>query len=297
MKLTALIILLFISFSFTMRAQYLHGTIDTVISYQWGDGQNSGQSSEFFPQNIFGPPDTSAREDFQSADPKQICSIGLGGEIIVGFKGMDIVDGPGPDFTVFENAFFNPVTNRIFAEPAQISVSEDGIKWIAFPFDSVTLKGCAGITPIHGNEDPLNPAVSGGDKFDLSDLGLMKVRYIKIKDTCRLLLNNPKLPYYDPIISGFDLDAVVGLHLRYQQQTASLNDGTDDEQIIQMGKMLRIQTKDEFSGEMINILGQIILTINGNGIEEIELSSLPKGLYIMKYRSNHSTIIKKIIIE
>jgi len=296
MKLTLLNILFIILFSISVESQYLHGTIDTIISYHWGDGQNSGQSSEYFPQNIFGVPDTSAREDFQSSDPNQICSLGLGGQIVVGFMGMDIVDGPGPDFTIFENAFFNPVTSRIFVEPAQISVSDDGITWIAFPFDTVTLKGCAGVTPTYGNKDPFNPEVSGGDKFDLADLGLSKVRYIKIEDTCRLLLNNPKLPYYDPIITGFDLDAVVGLNLKKHIETTDINnDNSRVVSFISDGFIIILST-NAMHAELFSVVGELIYKCSSDGDMQISTSQMLHGVYILRIFKGNEIIIRKIII-
>ena len=170
------------------------GFIDTVYSYKWGTGQNAGQDTAYFPKNIFGPPDSSANDQVPSNAPYQVCSLGLGGEIVVGFKNLVVFDGPGPDFTIFENAFLNPVTNKIFAEPGKISVSEDGIHFIDFPFDSLTLKGCAGVTPTHGNIDPFNPEESGGNQFDLADLHLKQIKYIKITDICQMILDNPQHP-------------------------------------------------------------------------------------------------------
>lgn len=200
-------------FCIELNAQYLQSVIDTVYKFLPGTGQNSGQSSEYFPQNIFGLPDTNASEYTPSSDPKQICSIGLGGEIIIGFKNYIIFDGDGPDFTIFENAFINPITKKVFAEPSIVSVSEDGINFYDFPYDAMTLVGCAGITPTNGKANPFDAQKSGGDKFDLSIVGLTRVKYIKIKDICNDILQNPAHPFFDPIISGFDLDAVLGLNL------------------------------------------------------------------------------------
>ena len=184
--------------------------IDTVYSFIPGTGQNSGQDSLYFPQNIFGNPDKRATKVTPANDPNQILSLGLGGEIIVGFKNYFIVNGEGSDFIIFENAFVNPLNGKVFAEPGRVSVSKDEINYIDFPFDSLTLQGCAGITPTFWNKKyPLN---SGGDKFDLNDIGLDTINYIKIKDISQMLLDNPEHPFYDVTISGFDLDAVIGIN-------------------------------------------------------------------------------------
>ncbi len=183
-----------------------HGWIDTVYAFRPGTGQDFGR--EFFPHNIFGPPDTAARVDRPSANPHQILSLGMGGEIIVGFRGKVILNGAGPDFVVFENAFRTP-RGKIFAEPALVSVSSDGVNWQTFPWDSLTLRGCAGVSPTNGSaSDFLDPAQSGGDWFDLAELQLDTVRYIRISDLTWWLVQHPEHPFWDPTLSGFDLDAV-----------------------------------------------------------------------------------------
>jgi hypothetical protein len=195
------------------NAGYKRSGADTLISFKPGSGQSFGQETMYFPNNIFGLPDTNGSQNTPSSDPGQVCSIGLGGEIILGFRNQVLTDGEGPDFTIFENAFNNPVSSKVFAEPAKISVSKDGINFKEFPFDSLTLTGCAGISPTNGKEDPFNPEVSGGNTFDLKDVGMDSIRFIKISDICQMVLDNPGHPFYDPIISGFDLDAVVSWHL------------------------------------------------------------------------------------
>jgi len=195
------------------NAGYNKAGADTLISFKPGSGQSFGQEAAYFPNNIFGLPDTNGSQNTPSSDPGQVCSIGLGGEIKLGFRNYVLTDGEGPDFTIFENAFNNPVTSKVFAEPAKISVSKDGINFIEFPFDSLTMNGCAGISPTNGRSDPFDPEVSGGNCFDLKDIGMDSVRFIKITDICQMVLDNPGHPFYDPIISGFDLDAVVSWHL------------------------------------------------------------------------------------
>lgn len=194
-------------------AQNGRGSIDTVFSFVPGTGQKSGQAAPYFPANIFGVPDTSAREDIPSVSPYHICSLGLDGVIVVGFKNAVLRDGIGADFTVFENAFRYAGGKKLYAEPAKIAVSRDGKTFVEFPFDSLSLRGCAGVQPTIGNTDPFSPRESGGDSFDLATIGMDSVRYIRITDIAAMVKNNPAHPYWDPTISGFDLDAVVALHL------------------------------------------------------------------------------------
>jgi hypothetical protein len=192
---------------------YRKGFIDTVFSFKPGEGQNSGQSKEFFPKNIFGAPSTKASENIAEMTEEEICSIGLGGEIIIGFKYDYLHDGDGDDFTIFENAFINPINQKVFAEPALVSVSEDGIEFKQFPIDTITLEGCAGTKPTFGGNDPFNSEICGGNSFDLKKVNLKKIKYIKIQDYCWKLLQNPNHKFYDPIISGFDLDAISAKYL------------------------------------------------------------------------------------
>ncbi len=199
--------------------QWERGWIDTVFAFDPGRGQSFGR--EYFPANVFGPPDTAARPERPSASPRQILSLGMGGEIVVGFRERAVVNGPGPDFVVFENAFRTP-SGKVFAEPAIVSVSRDGISWHQFPWDSLTLQGCAGLTPTNGAAvDLLDPtADGGGDWFDLETLGIDTIRYIRISDITGWLAARPEHPFWDPTLSGFDLDAVGS---RYLVQLSSHN--------------------------------------------------------------------------
>jgi hypothetical protein len=190
------------------------GPPDAVERFTPGSGQTSGQDAKYYPANILGLPDSSARDSVPSVDPVQILSLGLGGEIVLRFDRHPIIDRPGMDFTVFENAFRYRIgaRERIYAEPAEIAVSRDGITFISYPYDSLTLAGCAGVTPTNGDRDPFDPELSGGNSFDLADLGIDSVRFVRIHDVTAIVRDNRAHPYWDPTLTGFDLDAVLSLH-------------------------------------------------------------------------------------
>jgi hypothetical protein len=199
------------SWATSVAQPYEKGWIDTVVAFRPGPGQAFGR--EYFPENIFGPPDSAARPNRPSANPRQILSLGFGGEIVVGFRGRLLLNGPGPDFVVFENAFITPA-GRVFIEPACVSVSSDGVSWVAFPWDTLTLTGCAGRTPTDGRTAAdLEPSHGGGDWFSLELLGVDTVRYIRITDLTGWLAQHPEHPQWDPTLSGFDLDAVGARYL------------------------------------------------------------------------------------
>src|SRR6185503_11499167 len=106
--------------------------------------------------------------------------------------GQNIVDGPGADFIVFENAFdIGGDPQKPNADPATVEISSDGLDWFAYPCTSTVFpfETCAGWRPVFANGDgngtsPLDPATAGGDAFDLADLpadaGIREARYLRI---------------------------------------------------------------------------------------------------------------------
>lgn len=180
----------------------------SVESFEAGTG--AGFNQAMFPDIVLGPPKGQGT-DSGSYD---VLSLGVGGEIVLGFGDLAIVDGPGPDLLVFENAFWpGGDASMVFAELGEVSVSEDGEIWHAFACDSAgdgqgNFKGCAGATPTLVYDAatlvPLDPQQSGGDAFDLADVGLTRARFVKIRD----LETQP----IGGTTSGFDLDAVGAIH-------------------------------------------------------------------------------------
>ena len=188
---------------------------DSVIYFEKGIGSWTNQEPPYFPDNVLGAPSENATWTIPETSPDEICSLGLGGEIVLAFTDNAIVNGDGVDFTVFENAFeilYGTRAGEIFAEPAKVAVSKDGITFYEFPFDSLTLEGLAGKTPTNGSADPANPDSSGGDSFDLSVVGLDTAYFVKLTDVTEIILQDTSHPYYDPTANGFDLDAVVAVH-------------------------------------------------------------------------------------
>lgn len=175
--------------------------IDRVVSINLGTSGGFGRS-----ENVLGPPHGAGL--FRGST--DVFSLGRGGEIILEFTDYMIADGEGPDFTVFENAF-SVIGNEseTYEEPATVAVSEDGMHFIEFPCQTTPpYRGCAGLKPIHANREtneisPLDPNVSGGDLFDLADLCISRVRFIRIRDA------NIDHPPYGADNAGFDLDAIA----------------------------------------------------------------------------------------
>ncbi len=173
----------------------------SVVSFTPGTGPNTGQDK--LPGIVLGPPQGGGA-DSGSLD---VATLGNGGSIILGFAPSVIVDRPGPDFIVFENPFdIGGDPTKPFAEVATVGVSDDGITFKDFPCTATIYPYgmCAGWHPVFANPgtndiDPTDPAVAGGDDFDLADLGVTEARFVRITDRV-------DLP------STFDLDAVSIVH-------------------------------------------------------------------------------------
>jgi hypothetical protein len=271
--------------------------IDTVYSFIPGEGQDLGQGEEYFPENIFGFPSKIATYQVPEQSPEELLSLGFGGEIIVGFKDFVIEDQEGPDFIIFENAFQNPATKKLFVEPAKVSVSSDGVNFIEFQFDEETLIGCAGITPTIGDGDPCHPESIGGDAFDLADLSLEYVSHIKITDISMLVKSNTNHQYYDPIITGFDLDAVVGLHLR--ERSNSVEKSAQEKFKISNISHNIISIESNLSDVFVtlfNISGSAIVEKNIRNYAIIDCSDLSAGVYFLRILYGDEIKIQKILV-
>jgi hypothetical protein len=179
-----------------------------LVAFEPGEGSGFGEDE--LPDVVLGPPD--GRGELSGS--LDVLSLGIGGSIVLGFGERAIVDGEGPDFVVFENAFWpGGDPTLVFAEPGEVSVSDDGTEWHTFPCDAEgdgmgRFDGCAGWTPALDYDPatsvPLDPAVSGGDAFDLVDVGVTRARFVRVTDVSNV--------GSEPT-AGFDLDAVGIVHV------------------------------------------------------------------------------------
>lgn len=196
-------------------------TPDEVVSVSYGPGAGFGQDG--MPDVVLGPPAGGGG----AAGGTDVLSLGHGGEIILAFREVVIVDGPGADFRVYENVLVPARADArdAYAEVAIVSVSADGDDWRVFPYDYVPggahvvdrFVGFAGVTP-------------GGDAFDLGAVGLTEARFVRIQDAGRAggedepdtrrrdadgdFLDDPGNACCAGNNEGFDLDGVVALHWR-----------------------------------------------------------------------------------
>jgi hypothetical protein len=173
----------------TMRA--VDPYADAVVRFLPGPGAGFGANK--MPNIVLGSPKGAGA----SAGSLDVVSLGFEGLIELQFTDLAAVDGPGPDFIVFENGFAG------FSETGVVSASSDGIVWKEFACTEDG--GCAGLHPVFANDDlgisAVDLNVSGGDGFDLAQVGLSEARFIRVKDS-------GKNKMYGAPGGGFDLDAV-----------------------------------------------------------------------------------------
>jgi hypothetical protein len=138
---------------------------------------NQGSGGGIFTQaNILGAPQGGGL----GGGSLHVLTLGEGGSVTLGFD-VAIVDGPGADFTTFENGFVFGA-GSVFSEVAFVEVSTDGVSFARFPSKyagSGTNMGaqralCGGM-PVVANAltntvSAFDPSVSGGEAFDLADL-------------------------------------------------------------------------------------------------------------------------------
>ena len=191
--------------------------VDRVVEYKVGEGGGYGEKK--LPDIVLGPPHGGGK--FMGGS--DVFSLGKGGHITLEFVDNEVVDEPGPDFIIFENAFLekpgdDPTKGNF--ELAKVEVSYDGREWHEFPYDVTTRQGCAGWHPVYANPDtpegrdidPADPEKAGGDAFDLADLKvkLKAIRFVRITDLGNGAGANGT--------AGFDLDAVVAVHSRARKK-------------------------------------------------------------------------------
>lgn len=182
----------------------------------------AGEASFGIPENVLGEATT---------DSGDTLSLGDGGQVTV-YLESGIVNGPGDDFAVFENGFFDVF--GLFAELAYVEVGTNGVDFARFEVET------ANAFPVPGFEvlDPTDydglagrHAAGLGTGFDLADLhaepqvrsgavDLTQVHYVRVIDIIGdgSTVDAVGAPLYDPYptpfpVGGFDLDAVGALHV------------------------------------------------------------------------------------
>lgn len=183
--------------------------LDRLVAF--GAGENAGFGQSDLTSVVLGPPEGGGA--LQGGT--DVLSLGTGGSVTVAFRDNLVFDGPGDDLVVFENPFFvGDIDGQVFTEYGFVEVSADGREFVRFPFDPGSGEGLAGRTPVLSNSgnglDPLS-SDAGGDRFDLADIGLRFVRFVRlvdagsgVDDVGNHVASGDK--------AGFDLDAAAAIN-------------------------------------------------------------------------------------
>ncbi len=241
-------------------------------------------------------------------------SLGDGGVFTYYFE-IPLIDGPGPDFAVFENSFSDN-----FLELAHVEVSTDGQHFVRFSSVSLTdftnqLDGFASIetAKIHNLAGKYRGLY--GTPFDLAelddpDLNRNKVHYIRIidvvgcvdplygtRDGVGNMINDPwPTPFPS---SGFDLDA---LGVIYDQRYSRLDETRSF--AFQLGPNPfehSIQITDlrphssVFEIEITDIQGKTIFKHTAKSGEPINTSWLIPGIYLVKVFDVNEVRVQKMV--
>ncbi len=184
--------------------------VDRVVEFKQGNG--GGFNSDQLPDIVLGCPHGGG----ELLGSSHVLSLGHEGSITLEFVDNEVIDREGVDLLIFENSI-KPAPNTGAVNPgydlAKVEVSEDGVKWKTFPFDTASRKGCAGYSPVYSNPEtdegkeisPTDPKKAGGEAFDLAEVELKVVRFVRITDLGLSTLGGKTT-------KGFDLDAVAAVH-------------------------------------------------------------------------------------
>ena len=287
---------------------------DSTVIVNWASQCQLERGWIFMEDTTFGKATYGAASDAVGKANNQVVSLGDGGSAVLTFQ-KPIIDGPGWDFVVFENAL-----NDGFLELAFVEVSADGINYTRFPAHSLTQDSAQ--TDPFGDTDPTminNLAgkykVEYGTPFDLSELpqylNLSEITHVRIVDvvgsidpnvgsidTAGNLINDP---YPTAFASGgFDLDGVGVIH-----QLVGIDEEDSNASAVSF-TMYPNPAKDyliidgiaDAGLEIYNLNGQLMLSsVSKENQLKIDLSRFANGLYLVKVSNGNNTLVKKLVVR
>lgn len=254
-----------------------------------------------------------------------VVSLGDGGQAVLAFE-TPIVNGPGPDFAVFENSFVDT-----FLELAYVEVSSDGINFHRFPAVSNT-QDTVQVTTFGGLDATKLYNLAGkyignyGTPFDLEELigiaglDVNQVTHVRIIDVvgciqdsfARYDKNNNKIndPWRtDFFTGGFDLDAVGVINtwptsVATQTKKAKLQLNVFPNPLKNGPLGLQFRSLKSLKGriELFDPLGRNlyqneIQIINGDNRFDLNLPALVAGHYFLKLQVADYVYSKKVSIQ
>jgi hypothetical protein len=244
-----------------------------------------------------------------------VISLGDHGSALLTFD-SPIVNGAGPDFAIFENAF-----GDTFLELAFVEVSSDGQRYVRFP--AVSLTQDTAQVPTFGTLDATkiyNLAgkyrLTFGTPFDLEDIkdssgiDLSHITHVRVIDAGGCLLpayvtydsqghkvNDPWPTPFDT--GGFDLDAVGVIHNAAQ----GINDASRLSSIqLYPNPVIDIITivsplDHQVEVKITDPLGRLILQGEMDRKTMFDLSHFRAGIYVVSFSLKDGPSVSKKIIK
>lgn len=283
---------------------------DSSIIVNWA----SAATVERGPMNIAQPGDGNASFGIDSDGIGQangsVVSFGDGGSAILTFT-SPIMNGVGPDFAVFENGFADN-----YIELAFVEVSSDGVNYFRFPATSEapespqywngSFSDCRYFNNLAGKY-----RANYGTPFDLQELSgevgldinsITHVRLIDVvgfvdptygtQDSQGNYINDP-YPTAFPS-GGFDLDAVAVIHEGVQ----GIAETTTSKLSVFPNPSNGIFTIKSTTNGIYSITsatGQLIVSASFSNDFNVDLSSFPKGIYILQVNNGIQIFTNSLI--
>ena len=253
--------------------------------------------------------------DIYSATEKSgingVVSLGDGGTAILTFS-SPIINGNGPDFAVFENAF-----NNTFLELAHVEVSSDGFNYFRFESSSLSQINSQIMNEVNAT-DIRNLAgkyrAQYGTPFDLEEmvgitnLNVNSITHVKIIDAIGSInqsyasydsqgnmINDPFPTPFET--GGFDLDAIGVIH-SFVGIEESLNTFKVFPNPAKEKATIIFDNLSDKTIQLIDLNGVIVKQIKARSNQvELNLLHYAKGIYILKSIEGEHVSIKKLLIN
>lgn len=240
-----------------------------------------------------------------------VLSLGDGGSAIVEFL-VPLSNHGGFDFAIFENGIIDQSNGKAFLELAFVEVSSDGTNFYRFPNQSLTQTDTQtnpfGYTTASDIYNLAGKYSAGyGTPFDLAELDTVvgldinAITHIKIidvvgsidssyasYDSYGRIINDPFPTSFES--GGFDLDAVAWVDLSYITSVSNAEANAVSVYPNPAQNFIRIHSNSSNGNVMVrDVQGRVVLETE-NIQSELNITFLPKGMYIVEVvtESNHS---------
>ena len=285
---------------------------DSSVFVLWADGVEVVRgfrdvSEEFQGYASYGVPENAMGT--AEGDGTTIVSLGDSGIATLTFPGV-IINGPGPDFAIFENGFADN-----YMELGHVEVSSNGLDFYRFPsvsetpidvqITNFTFGDCRYVHNLAGKYRQ-----GFGTPFDLEDLAhilnldvnhITHVRIIDVVGSINTLyatydglgniINDPFSTPWES--SGFDLDAVGVIH----SQPLELGENSLDFSLYPNPSNDFIHFTSGFSGELtiLDLSGRALGSFTFNENLSVDLTPFEAQVLLFQIQSNGITLIKRVI--